>query len=131
MLRLDAGRVFLLWMKVRGGGPGPIYCRPLQRKQKSVLSITWDIHLRVGNEALTALAREALADCGILDVSKVATHSGKRTAVQLYDALGMSDAWIQDKGGWDSTSAYVNYKALCNRLEMRFPFSSMQAWSSR
>lgn len=59
----------------------------------------------------------------------MATHSGKRTGVQLYGALGMTDAWIQDKGGWHSASAYVNYKVLCNRFEMRFPFSSIQAWS--
>jgi len=37
---------------------------------------------------------------------------------------------VMDKGGWDSASAFVNYKALCNRLEMRHPFCKPQAWSS-
>jgi len=128
--RLDAERILLLWLKVRGGRPGPIFCRPLLRKAKGKDTTVWDTNQKIGCEALTTLAREALADCGMLDVSKVATHSGKRTGVQLYDALGMTDAWVMDKGGWDSASAFVNYKALCNRLEMRHPFCKPQAWSS-
>ena len=124
--RLDTGRVLLLWLKVRGGRPGPIFCRPLLRKAKGKDTTVWDTNQKIGCEALTTLAREALADCGMLDVNKVATHSGKRTG----DALGMTDAWVTDKGGWDSASAFVNYKALCNRLEMRHPFCKPQAWSN-
>jgi len=90
----------------------------------------WDTNQKVGCEALTALVRESLADCGMLDVKKVATHSGKRAGVQLYDALGMTDAWVMDNGAWTSASAFINYKSMCNRLEMRFSFGTPQAWSS-
>jgi len=114
--------VLLLWLKVRCGGPGPIFCRPQARKSKGVPSTAWDTHQKVSCDALTALVRELLADSGMLDVGKVATHSGKRTGVQLYEALGMSDSWVMDKGGWDSASAFVNYKSLSNRLEMRSSF---------
>lgn len=81
---------------VRGGGPGPIFCRPLHRKRAGVASPTWDTRRQVGNEQLTALVRESFTECGILDVQKVATHSGKRTGVQLYDTLGMTDEWVRD-----------------------------------
>jgi len=43
----------------------------------------------------------------------------------------MSDIWVMDKGGWDSASAFVNYKSLSNRLEMRSSFLSAQAYSSK
>ena len=129
--RLDAFLVLLLWLKVRCGGPGPIFCRPQVRKSKGVPSTVWDTHQKVSCDALTALVRELLADSGMLDVGKVATHSGKRTGVQLYEALGMSDSWVMDKGGWDSASAFVNYKSLSNRLEMRSSFLSAQAYSSK
>ena len=91
----------------------------------------WDTRQKVSCDALTALVRELLADSGMLDVSKVAMHSGKRTGVQLYEAMGMSDSWVMDKGGWDSASAFVNYKSLSNRLEMRSSFLSAQAYSSK
>jgi len=42
----------------------------------------WDTSQRVSCDALTALVRELLADSGMLDLSKVATQSGKRTGVQ-------------------------------------------------
>jgi len=108
--------------------PGPIFFRPLLRKTQGKAKTLWDADQNVRCEALTALARELLADCGMLDVNKVATHSGKRTGVQLYDALGMTDAWVMDKGGWERASAFVNYKALCNRLEMCHSFLKFQAW---
>jgi len=129
--RLDASLVLLLWLKVRGGGPGPIYCRPQARNSRGVRSTVWDTRQKVSCDALTALVRELLADSGMLDVSKVATHSGKRTGVQLYEAMGMSDSWVMDKGGWDSASAFVNYKSLSNPLEMRSSFLSAQAYSSK
>jgi len=91
----------------------------------------WDTRQKVSCDALTALVRELLADSGMLDVSKVATHSGKRTGVQLYEAMGMSDSRVMDKGGWDSASAFVNYKSLSNRLEMRSSFLSAPAYSSK
>lgn len=122
--------MLLLWLKVRGGGAGPIFCRPLYRKQGGQTTTAWDTHQQIGSEALTALVREAFQDSGMLDVDKVATHSGKRSGVQLYDALGMTDAWVKDKGGWDSASAFMNYKALCNRQEMLFAFCSPSAWSA-
>jgi len=90
----------------------------------------WDTNQEIGFEVLTTLAREALADCGMLDVKNVATHSGKQTGVQLYAVPGMTDAWVMDKGGWDSASAFVKSKALCNGLEMRHPFFKPQEWSN-
>lgn len=66
----------------------------------------------------------AFTECGVLDVQTVATHSGKRMGVQQYDALGNVDEWVRDKGEWETSAAFINYEAVCNRIEMHFVMCS-------
>lgn len=79
-----------------------MFCRPQSRTRLGVEIIFWDTHQKISGEELTALVRKPLFDCGMIDFDEVATRSGKRTEMQLYDALGMTDKWAQNAGGWDS-----------------------------
>lgn len=82
----------------------------------------------MSGDALVALMRKFYQPCGVLDAMELATHSAKRSGVQLYEALHQTPSWIMEKGGWTDPASFMRYRALCNRPEQRFAMTRPESW---
>jgi len=115
---------FATWMRMRGGQPGFVFChmrtvggtvRMYHKEPMAALSmVSWMRHL--------------YEPCGVLDANQLATHTAKRSGVQLYEALHQTPTWIMEKGGWTDPDSFIRYRALCNRPEQRYVYTTKSSW---
>ena len=106
---------FACWMRLRGGAPGYIF--PSFRLIGGRLRVYLD--RKMSAPAFVELLREYYEPCGVLDPNLLATHTLKRSGCQLYKALGLSDTWIMDKGGWTDFQSFSRYLGESNRVAQR------------
>lgn len=122
--RLDPVLAFATWMRLRGGQPGYIFC-----DVKEVAGRLRLYHaVPMSPLSLVAALRRLYAPCGVLDPEELATHTPKRSGVQLYEAIHQTHSWIMEKGGWADAASFMRYRALCNRTEQRDAYARKEAW---
>ena len=109
---------FASWMRLRGGARGWIF--PAFRVIGSRLRVFPE--QQASAPGFVDLLRRFYAPCGVLDPMLLATHTMKRSGCQLYKALGQSDAWLMDKGGWSDFRSYMRYLSGSNRPEQQSAF---------
>ncbi|OSX79000.1 hypothetical protein BU14_0093s0043 [Porphyra umbilicalis] len=116
--RFDPVLAFASWMRLRGGARGWIF--PAFRVIGSRLRVFPE--QQASAPGFVDLLRRFYAPCGVLDPMLLATHTMKRSGCQLYKALGQSDAWLMDKGGWSDFRSYMRYLSGSNRPEQQSAF---------
>lgn len=122
--RMDPLLALAAWMRIRGGAPGYIFCAWKNVQGRLVL---YEME-RLQPARLTASLRSFYSTCGVLDAAELATHTPKRSGVQLFEALEQRLVWIMDKGGWTDPASFLRYRSLCNKPEQRYAHSEPESW---
>jgi len=114
---------FATWMRLRGSQDGYIFC-----SMKVGGTMRMYHNQPMAAATMVGWMRRLYDPCGVLDAKELATHTAKRSGVQLYDGLQPTPSWIMEKGGWTDPASFIRSRALCNRPEQHYLYTSKASW---